>query len=181
MRRMDPTLIKNFLLLLRFISPMNFNANKNAFNPFVPNASFLYPLKTSKNVKFCNVFMGLRKSALGTNGLSKNQPPKSCRLEGNQKMKKVSIFLSAFTMASPQVSQVKTLVKYFLIRNRDKLLGHILYNNTQLYCQIQLLPISNFVPSFFGQATSPSLNKILYKFSRGNLKSSQLLIFTLPT
>ena len=35
-------------------------------NPFVPNASFLYPPKTSEN---CNVEKGYRKGALGTNGL----------------------------------------------------------------------------------------------------------------
>ena len=41
-------------------------------NPFVSNAPFLYPLKTSGNRKdFSDVFRGQRKSALGTNGLSK--------------------------------------------------------------------------------------------------------------
>ena len=36
-------------------------------NPFVLNASFLYPLKTSENL---TVFRGYRKGALGTNGLN---------------------------------------------------------------------------------------------------------------
>ena len=27
-------------------------------NPFVPNAPFLYPLKTSKNLRFSDIFMG---------------------------------------------------------------------------------------------------------------------------
>ena len=39
----------------------------NIFNPFVPNAPFLYPLKTSEN---CKVFSEKRKGALGTNGLN---------------------------------------------------------------------------------------------------------------
>ena len=38
-------------------------------NPFVPKAPFLYPLKTSKNLRFSDVFRGQRKGALGTNGL----------------------------------------------------------------------------------------------------------------
>ena len=37
-------------------------------NPFVPNASFLYPLKTSENLWFADVFRGQKKGALGTNG-----------------------------------------------------------------------------------------------------------------
>ena len=40
-------------------------------NPFVPNAPFLYPLKTSENLtvflRFSDVFSGHRKGALGTN------------------------------------------------------------------------------------------------------------------
>ena len=39
------------------------------FNPFVPNAPFLYSLKTSQTVRFSDAFRGYRKSALGTNGL----------------------------------------------------------------------------------------------------------------
>ena len=35
-------------------------------NPFIPNAPFLYPLKT---LRFSDVFRGKRKGALGTNGL----------------------------------------------------------------------------------------------------------------
>ena len=31
---------------------------KNALNPFVPNAPFLCPLKTSEMVRFCDVFRG---------------------------------------------------------------------------------------------------------------------------
>ena len=38
------------------------------FNPFVPNASYPYPLKTSGNL----VFRGSRKSALDTNGLKEH-------------------------------------------------------------------------------------------------------------
>ena len=35
-------------------------------NPFIPNAPFLYPLKT---LRFSDVFRGKRKGALGTSGL----------------------------------------------------------------------------------------------------------------
>ena len=37
--------------------------NKNILNPFAPNAPFLYPLKTSENVTFSDVFRGYRKGA----------------------------------------------------------------------------------------------------------------------
>ena len=46
-----------------------FGCSKYSFkqiNPFVPNASFLYPLKT---VRFSGVFRGQRNGALGMNGL----------------------------------------------------------------------------------------------------------------
>ena len=43
-------------------------------NPFVHDAPFPYPLKTSENGKvFSEVFSGLRKGALGTNGLNSLQ------------------------------------------------------------------------------------------------------------
>ena len=41
----------------------------NDINPFVPNIPFLYPLKTSGNLRFSDVFRGQRKGALGTDGL----------------------------------------------------------------------------------------------------------------
>ena len=40
-------------------------------NPFVPNTSFCYPLKTSEN----HIFRGYRKCALGANGLISNTLP----------------------------------------------------------------------------------------------------------
>ena len=40
------------------------------FNPFVPNAAFLYPLKTSENL---DVFRGSRKGAMGTNELKSHK------------------------------------------------------------------------------------------------------------
>ena len=43
--------------------------DSNNFNPFVPNARFPYPLKTSENRKVCSCFQGKRKSALRANGL----------------------------------------------------------------------------------------------------------------
>ena len=48
-------------------------------NSFVPNAPFLYPLKTSKNGKFSDVSRGLRKGALRTNGLRHEKKNNSVR------------------------------------------------------------------------------------------------------
>ena len=42
---------------------------KEDINPFVPNAPFLYALKTSENRKIFWCFQEVEKSALGTNGL----------------------------------------------------------------------------------------------------------------
>ena len=39
------------------------------FNPFAPNARYLYPLKTSENLRCSDVFRVKRKGVLGTNGL----------------------------------------------------------------------------------------------------------------
>ena len=47
-------------------------------NSFVPNASFLYPLKTSENLKFSDIFRRQRKDAVGTNGLNHFISLKSC-------------------------------------------------------------------------------------------------------
>ena len=41
------------------------------FHPFVPNATFLYPLKTLENFTVFWCFQGVEKSALGMNGLKK--------------------------------------------------------------------------------------------------------------
>ena len=38
------------------------------FNPFVPNAPFLYPPENRKPLRFSDVFRWYRKGALGTNG-----------------------------------------------------------------------------------------------------------------
>ena len=50
---------------------------KNVFfvscnNPFQPNISFLYPLKTSENLWFSDVFRGYRNGILARKGLIKN-------------------------------------------------------------------------------------------------------------
>ena len=44
--------------------------HNNFVNPFAPNAPFLYSLETTENLRFSYVFKGLRKGALGTNGLT---------------------------------------------------------------------------------------------------------------
>ena len=41
----------------------------NSLNPFLPNVSFLYILKTSGNKIFFNVFNGYKKGTLRRNGL----------------------------------------------------------------------------------------------------------------
>ena len=45
------------------------------FNPFVPNASFLYPLKTSE--RFSDIFKGQRKGTLGMNVLKSTMTTKN--------------------------------------------------------------------------------------------------------
>ena len=45
------------LLPIKESSP-NFPSKLSKFNPFVPNAPFLYPLKTSETVSFPDVFSG---------------------------------------------------------------------------------------------------------------------------
>ena len=55
-----------------FLSEPKLKEHKNkefVINPFVPNAPFLYPLKTKKTIRFSNVFRWWRKGALGTNEL----------------------------------------------------------------------------------------------------------------
>ena len=39
-------------------------------NPYFPNVTFLYPLKTSKNRRFSDVFKGYRNVTLGEYGLN---------------------------------------------------------------------------------------------------------------
>ena len=46
----------------------------NSLKPFVPNAPFLYPLKTLENRK-CFYFQGVEKGSLGTNSLKLNWFP----------------------------------------------------------------------------------------------------------
>ena len=41
----------------------------NYLTPFIPNALFLYPLKTSENLKIFLCFLGVEKGAFGTNEL----------------------------------------------------------------------------------------------------------------
>ena len=38
-------------------------------NPYPPNVTFLYPLKTSENLRFSDVFRGYRNVTLGEHGL----------------------------------------------------------------------------------------------------------------
>ena len=68
----------SYLLIVK-ISTLDFScyiqihSNESYVNPFVPNAPFRYPLKTSENItkSFFDVLGGerVRKGALGTNGL----------------------------------------------------------------------------------------------------------------
>ena len=72
-----------------------------AVNPFVPNAPFLYPLKTSENRKFfwcfnrkvfC-FFSGVKKGVLGTNGLTVSCEPINYFVLLESKHKKVSTLI----------------------------------------------------------------------------------------
>ena len=44
--------------------------HKKAINPFSTNVPLLYPLKTSENLRFSDVFRGYRSRALVENGLT---------------------------------------------------------------------------------------------------------------
>ena len=45
------------------------NFHYGQFNPFLSNIPFIYPLKTSENKRFSDVFRGYKKGTLETNGL----------------------------------------------------------------------------------------------------------------
>ena len=47
----------------------NRSSRKISFNPYSPNVTFLYPLKTSENWRFSDVFRGYRNITLGEYGL----------------------------------------------------------------------------------------------------------------
>ena len=57
-------LMTNILIVKKQIANSVFSKGKSAmpplFNPFVPNAPFLYPLKILENLKFSDVFRGGR-------------------------------------------------------------------------------------------------------------------------
>ena len=42
----------------------------NSLNKFAPNATFLYPLKTSENHEVLDLFTGYRNARLAANGLT---------------------------------------------------------------------------------------------------------------
>ena len=44
-----------------------------AINPLHPGVAFLYPLKTSENLRFSDVFRGYRKATPDCNGLIKTK------------------------------------------------------------------------------------------------------------
>ena len=46
-----------------------FYCNGKLIIPFVLNATFLYRMETSENLRFSDVFRGRKKDVLGTNGL----------------------------------------------------------------------------------------------------------------
>ena len=57
------------VILCLCINPLTrfkMNQIKSQVNPFVPNALFLYPLKTSEN----RCFQGVEKGCIGKNGLN---------------------------------------------------------------------------------------------------------------
>ena len=61
---------KNVLTnIWNIVNGNNLSKNLWRLNQFVPNAPFLYSLKTSESRKVSDVFRGERKDALGTNGL----------------------------------------------------------------------------------------------------------------
>ena len=62
--------LKNLPAVHRSFAMMRTSANSLSWlNSFAPNAPFLYPLKTSKNLTVFWCFQGVEKGAFGTNGL----------------------------------------------------------------------------------------------------------------
>ena len=55
---------------LRIMSPAFIIFFWKLFNPFHATGLFLYPLKTSKNLRFSDVFRGYRKRPMAWNGLN---------------------------------------------------------------------------------------------------------------
>ena len=48
-------------------------SKQQIINPLLPGVPFLYPMKTSKNRSFSNVFRGYKKGS-GSNGLKETNP-----------------------------------------------------------------------------------------------------------
>ena len=55
--------------LVNFVQVKGCTAQQSYINPFQTNVSFLYPLKTSENRRFSDVFRGYRKGTLAWNRL----------------------------------------------------------------------------------------------------------------
>ena len=68
---------KILLEIKTFLSEFLFNkvTNLNLINPFHATGFFLYPLKTSENQRFSNVFRGYRKRTMARNGSKNIQKP----------------------------------------------------------------------------------------------------------
>ena len=93
------------------------------FNTFVPNAPFLYPLKTSENLTVLWCFQGAEKSALGTNGLIKRYSSKSHSsfLDYNMKLSHCHADVTETTVGADlvvcQTSAIKCFEKKFIVLN----------------------------------------------------------------
>ena len=62
-------LLRPPVLYLQRLVPLISDFWQGCLNTFVPNATFLYPLKASESLTVFYVFRGQRKGGLGTNGL----------------------------------------------------------------------------------------------------------------
>ena len=64
------TTILDKIALDRPLISKSYRLATSVFNPYSPNVTFLYPLKTSENLRFSDVFRGYRKVTLGEYELS---------------------------------------------------------------------------------------------------------------
>ena len=61
----------NFLFQRTFLNDVLFLIHKGIINPFSNNVALLYPLKTSQNLRFSDVFRGYKSGTSAENGLKK--------------------------------------------------------------------------------------------------------------
>ena len=72
---------------------MNTKNRIMSINPLESNVTFLYPLKTSENLWFSDVFRGYRNVTLDSNGLKRSGIPSNLSSKGLKTQRQISDFL----------------------------------------------------------------------------------------